>query len=203
MKTKILFSLFLLMSSIAFAQVESNYKDKSRFGVRAGASYLKYSDSDFEKFEYGTGFDAGIFYKMRFFRSQKAMLPIELIYSNYSFDSQLREFNLSKVSLNMFVDYYVTKNFFIEAGYSVGGFIFAKADIKPDADMSDFTAWEYEDDASPIVDLSLGGGLGYEFNNRIFVNARVMYDIMNAWLPLSTDKQPHLLHTSFSIGYSF
>lgn len=206
---KTILLLPLIYSSLVLGQVSSNYKDKARFGIRAGVNYVNYTETENEKFEPKTGFDIGVFYNTHFFKNKKFFMPFELVYSNINFESQLRTYNFSKIGLNMMFSYYITDNFYVELGPSIGYYIAGKATKKENVNLDDYIVdltVEEATNVSPTLDVPIMGGIGYEFNNRLFINLRYGFDVANVWSPLSkTDEElkSYSRHPSFSIGYSF
>lgn len=193
MKTKILTYALLISSLITLGQVEKNSKDRSRFGVRGGLNYSNIIYGGSIDFQPKVGFSLGGTYNL--VSGKKLTLPMELLYSKIGSKTDYADYDFSILNVNFMINYYTSKNFFLEGGMITGYYLTAE-------EKDSFTnSTRNISDQLMGVDISLGVGLGYEFTNRTFLNLRYAYGI----LPLLSedDKNSHVSNFSLNFGYTF
>jgi hypothetical protein len=191
------------------AQVDANIKDRSRFGVFAGINNSKFTNTEEETFNSKTSFDVGLHWNFRI--SNKSFMPMEVQYSDFKFESQLRIYHFRRIALNLLYKHYFTNNIFADIGVGVGLYPLSGTNsFKNGIDVRPYK--NYLDKAindAPYFDLPLIVGIGYEFRNRIFFQIRYSIGIFKSWdetlnkfSPLLSDASaPRQL--SVSLGYSF
>lgn len=183
MKTKILFSAISLLFTTfntALAQDES-------FGVKAGINYSTQSGNEGGEIDYLIGFHAGLISEFRLF--QKFSLQPELLYSleggqaNYDYSigeanfSSEQKFKLGYINLPVMGKYYVIPALSLQAGPQIGYLISARREydsssLLPGKPVSRESGTEDLKHELKKISLGLTFGLGYEFQNNIFLQAR-------------------------------
>lgn len=193
MKTKILTFALLVSSLITFGQVEKNSKDRSRFGVRGGLNYSNIIYGGDIDFKPKVGFNLGGTYNL--VSGKKLTLPVELLYSKIGSSTDFTDIDFSFININFMANYFVNKNFFLEAGMPMTIYLSAKS-----TDKSTNASTNILEETSG-VDVALGLGIGYEFTNRTYVNLRYSYGL----LPIfnSDNNSSHLSNLSLNFGYTF
>lgn len=202
---------FLFITFQAFGQIEKNSKDRSRFGFRSGLNFNKYSEKEFKNifdFKGKIGFDAGMHYRIRL--SEKFEMPMELVYSrigvnvkNKYYDIPEEKFRYNRMALQLLLSYNIVNGLLVELEWFSLGAYFAPKYI-----------YEGEKEAlkelHPLMDFAIGGGVGYEFKNRIGVYARVKYTYFNLYKleddPIVNVNEVNyykLFQPSLTVGYLF
>lgn len=194
MKPKFLTFAFLVMSLTVFSQIENNAKDRSRFGLRGGLNYSNISYGGDIDFKPKIGFNIGGTYNL--LSSKKFVLPIELLYNKVGSSTDYAEYDFSLVNINVLVNYFMTKNLYLEGGLVSGVYLTGKEKVKSTNLSRDILA----DDLMP-VDVSLGIGTGYEFTNRVFANLRYSYGLLGMFI--NDDNSSALSNLSLNLGYTF
>ena len=194
MRTKILTFAVLIISASAFGQVENNSKDRNRFGVRAGLNYSNIIYGGDVDFKSKVGFSLGGTYNL--VSGKKLTLPIELLYNKVGSSTEYADYNFSLMNINIMVNYYTSKNLFLEGGLVTGLYLSAKEEVKATNSSNNILT----NDVTP-VDVSIGLGIGYEFTNRTLVNIRYSYGVIPLFI--NDDNSSLLSNLSLNFGYSF
>lgn len=179
MKTKNLF----LAAAILFAGFTTAVAQEVNWGIKAGANYSTIS-SDMDP-DYLFGFHAGVVAEIPL--SAKFSLQPELLYSlegaksEFSFEeegfsiSSEQEIRLGYINLPVMAKYFVTPALSLQAGPQIGYLVNAEIDYEISSNFpEDFTESGTEDIKDDLKKTSFGVnfGLGYDFSNKLFVQAR-------------------------------
>ncbi|WP_029033197.1 porin family protein [Salinimicrobium terrae] len=183
MKTKNLFLAVLMLFTTFTAALAQN----SNFGIKAGANYSTLSGNTGGETNYLPGFHAG-------FTSEFRLSPIfslqpELLYSlvgiqveyDYSIGeatfSSDQKIKLGYIHLPVMVKYFVLPSISLQAGPQIGYLASAKnvyesaSTFPGEPEMRESGTEDIKDQLKEIS-LGLNFGLGYEFQNNLFLQAR-------------------------------
>lgn len=179
MKSKNLFlagALFLAAFSTAQAQ-EINW------GIKAGANYSTIS-SDIQP-DHIFGFHAGVVAEIsvvpKFSIQPELLYSLEGAKSEFSFSEEEFDFSskskitLGYINLPVIAKYFVTPEFSLQSGPQVGYLVSAKDDYEISMSFpEEFTDSGEADMKDELKSISFGWnfGLGYEFQNNLFLQAR-------------------------------
>ena len=216
----VLTALTLLVCKTASAQ-------DVEFGVKAGTnmSTLK-TDLDGEK--YLLGYHFGGLADIKF--NEKFSIQPELLYSleeakiddSFSFEDEGTTFGidykedikLAYLQLPVMLKYQVAKNLSLEAGPQIGYLLSAKSDYNvklqfDDEIMTDSGSEKIKDQIKSL-DFGLNFGLGYQFNNKMFIHGRYhvgLSDINDSEPGIDEDSidRGSIKNSSFqvSVGFKF
>ncbi|WP_010251035.1 porin family protein [Myroides injenensis] len=197
MKRIITLSLLCLFCNLeGIAQEKSN--KNTVFGAKAG--YNLSSITSYEDFNVKSGFHIGAVSET--FMSSKLALQIELLFStlgaeletvDYLPNNYTGKFTLNYINIPVMAKYYLTNKFTIHFGPQVGFLVYKKYEL-------DGT----KKDINRIInnaDFGLNAGLGYEFNNNIFIETRGSFGVTKV---LSQDYGNNRnIAFQVSLGYKF
>lgn len=173
----------LLAGALLFAGIFSSIAQEVQWGIKAGANYSTVTSE--EDVDYLFGFHAGAV--AEFPLSAKFSLQPELLYSlegaktEYNFEDQgftihsKDKLKLGYINLPVMAKYAVTPGFSLEAGPQIGYLVSAKDDYEISSNFpEDFEESGTEDVKDQLKDFSFGFnfGAGYEFQNKLFLQAR-------------------------------
>ncbi len=220
MKTKHL----ILAGALVFAAFSNAQAQDINWGIKAGVNYTTISSEIAT--DYIFGYHAGLTsdYKL----SPKFALQPELIYSlegaESSFEIEMDEFffkteqkiKLGYLNLPVMAKFYAAEGFSLQAGPQLGYLVSAKNEYEISSNFSeDFDLNESgtEDIKNELKKISLGinFGLGYDFQNKLFLQARYhvgLTDISDFDEDMGEDFEEEIdeLKNSgfqFSVGYKF
>lgn len=201
MKNLLLFSLFSMLMSLSYAQNVS-------FGLKAGLTSSDWrisSASMDEVYLSRSSMHAGAFVNLNI--SKRFSLQPEVIYNitgakinnidvtNRAAGSSDLLYDLQYVNVPIMTRFKFNNNIHLEFGPQLGILIKANANFEGENfDISD----ELEK-----MDLGIGAGAGYEFENGIFFNARYVYGMSNIVRDLGQDDWIKNNVLQFSTGYRF
>jgi hypothetical protein len=189
---KVAITAFAMLSiSLASAQ-------DIRFGVKAGANFATLTgDAVADDVEMKAGFHAGGLVEFKF--TEMLSLQPEVLFSLQGAKTSDRDddglgnierteskVNLSYINVPIMLKFYPVKGFFIQAGPQVGFLVSAKS--KDETTFTDpgnlvttqSTETDIKDDLK-TVDVSFNAGLGYDFTDNIFVDARYSFGLTNVY----------------------
>ena len=190
-------ALVLLVSFSSHAQADRNNKDRSRLGLQAGINFTKLTNAAPEPVSAGVGLNLTAMYNIATPGHKRIMIPIELMFSTIHCESASNKFTFTEISESSYCDFYLSSHFYLEAGLRLGYLISASRTHKPTQTKENFSDYpEY----LPF-EISLSPGLGYEFTNRVFVNARYSYSLISNYIPAAGET--HLSGLSLNVGYTF
>ncbi|MBP0904066.1 porin family protein [Mariniflexile gromovii] len=222
MKFRILMitSLTLLICKIATAQ-------EVKWGIKAGVN-MSTLKTDLNEEKYLFGYHVGGLAEIKF--SEKFLLQPELLYSllggkiedSFSFDDEGTTFSmdykedvkLAYLQLPIMLKYHVAKNLNMEVGPQIGYLLSAKSDYEvkmkfDDEDMTDSGSEKIKDQVKSL-NFGLNFGLGYEFNNKMFIQGRYhlgLSDINDSETSLDEESidRGSIKNNSFqvSVGFKF
>ncbi|KJD33761.1 hypothetical protein PW52_14165 [Tamlana sedimentorum] len=165
MKNKLLSLLLFLLVSISFAQV--TFKP----GLRFGANFANVTN--LETLDTKVSFYAGLFGEIKF--TEFYALQPEVVYSNQggksSYSSQ------GDIDLN-YVTVALANKFFISKGTGLHLILGPSLDFNVDYNWVSVINGDTDYDISPI-DISLLGGVGYEFPFGLTVEARIKQGLID------------------------
>ncbi|SDB42289.1 Outer membrane protein beta-barrel domain-containing protein [Flavobacteriaceae bacterium MAR_2010_188] len=194
MKKLVIVAALAMFGFNGFAQMESH------FGVKAGVNFAKLTGDNVEDADGRTGFHIGAIYELMV--GEKFFIQPELVYSQQGLQSKVDDFEtklkLDYLNIPVMAKYYISEDFAIEAGPQVGILMNAKGESDGrDTDVKDFFKGS---------DISLGGGLSYNMETGLFLQARYMIGISNVFDGGDEDTFGDDLTNSvlsFSVGYMF
>jgi opacity protein-like surface antigen len=171
----------LLMAAIAvFGLTNVNAQDTT-FGALAGFSSLSLDITDFGS-DSETGFHIGAFAEIGI--SDSFSVQPELTYTSVK--------DLSVISLNAMAKYHVSEEFNIQAGPQIGFIGGDIADALEDLTGDDFTK----------LNLQLAIGVGYDFSDVLFAQARYGFQLNNHFTG-EGDGEIKINALTVGIGYKF
>lgn len=169
-----------------------------KFGIKAGANFSTLTgDAVADDVEMKPGFHAGGLVDIKF--SELISLQPEVLFSfqgaktSDRFDDGLgnierteSKVNLSYINVPIMLKLYPVKGFFIQAGPQVGFLVSAKSkDETTFTDPGNLVTNESTEvdikDNLKTVDFSFNAGLGYDFTENIFVDARYSFGLTNVY----------------------
>lgn len=218
MKTKIIFATALILSLLGKALAQDE-KTKINWGVKAGYNLSTFK-SDLENEKYNSGFHVGGVAELKI--SEKWSVQPELFYSlegakvsgrftdgiiAYTMDNNIK---LGYIQLPVMLKYYVVDKLTLEIGPQIGYLVTAKNkyDIRYDVegDLNESGTQDVKEDFKKIS-LTLQAGFGYEFKNKLFLQARYHYGTPN--INKSSGEEGDIAGDvtnqgfQFSLGYKF
>jgi len=169
-----------------------------KFGVKAGANFSTLTgDAVADDVEMKPGFHAGGLVEIKF--TDKLSLQPEVLFSlqgaktSDRFDDGLgnierteSKVNLSYINVPVMLKFYPVKGFFIQAGPQVGFLVSAKSkDETTFTDPGNLVTNESTEvdikDNLKTVDVAFNAGLGYDFTDNFFVDARYSFGLTNVY----------------------
>lgn len=169
-----------------------------RFGVKAGANFASLTgDAIADDVKMKAGAHVGGLVEFKF--TDKISLQPELLYSMQGakttdrFDDGLgniertkSKVNLSYINVPVMLKIYPVNGFFIQAGPQIGFLVGAKSkDETTFTDPGNLTRIESTEvdikDDLKTVDVSFNAGLGYDFTENFFVDARYSFGLTNIY----------------------
>lgn len=214
----------LLTGAMIFAGITTTTAQDINWGIKAGVNYSTIS-SEIEP-DYIFGYHAGL--TAEFKLSPKFALQPELLYSlegarsefefseeGFTFSSD-QKIKLGYINLPVMAKYFVTPGLSLQAGPQIGYLVSAKneyeisSNFSEDFDMNESGTADIKDEVKKIA-LGLNFGLGYEFQNNLFLQARYhvgLTDISDFEEDMGDDFEGEIdeLKNSgfqFSVGYKF
>ncbi|MCB4799504.1 porin family protein [Neotamlana laminarinivorans] len=165
MKNKLLSLLLFLLVSISFAQV--TFKP----GLRFGANFSEITKA--ETYKGKTGFYIGVFGELKF--TEFYALQPEIYYGTQGAEAlytDQEDIDLKYVTLGL------ANKFFIAKGTGLHLIVGPSIDVNVDYNWVNIVNDEVDYDLSPI-DISIFGGLGYEFPFGLVVEARIKQGLVD------------------------
>lgn len=175
---KILVVVALLVAQIGFSQ-------EVKWGVKAGYNLTNF-DGDYSSIDYTSGFHVGGLSEIAI--SDKFSLQAELLYSQeggkYAFEINEPPFalkaservTLGYLNLPVLAKFYVSKGFSLEAGPQIGLLLSGKTSYESSVTIAGETTNESGTfdikDRLKSISYGLNLGFGYEFKNKLFLQAR-------------------------------
>ena len=201
---KLLLSVFVMVATSSFVSAQD-----ISFGAKAGVNFASIGGDDTEDVDSRTGFHVGVVSEIMF--TEQFGLQPELLYSmqgaqNEASDMGLtvkQELKLDYISLPILAKYKFTPGFSAHLGPQVGFLINAESEYE--AKYDGLTERETEDikDYMNNIDFGIAGGLGYELNMGVFVNARYYMGLSNIFDDGDSDYSQHNNVLQLSVGYMF
>lgn len=157
-----------------------------KFGVKGGLNFATLRGENLDV-DSRTGFHVGGVAELKF--SDKFSLQPELLYTELGTKNSTNELRLNYISLPVMAKYYVIDGFSLEAGPQ---FSFL---VKDEVETPTATI----DPQTEDFDLGLNVGLGYTFNNGLFIQSRYTLGIT------PVQESPDVKNGAFqlSLGYQF
>jgi len=204
MKTKMIIAALLISCSMSAQNIGFGLKGGINFSNEScGGSIGNYVESD--KHEMKAGFHVGAVASYRL--SPKFALEADLMYSMQGYRDKItvlgeailhdEGFNVTShyLTLPVAVKFYPVDNFYVECGPQMGYLLSKKGKLDN---------WENDNpfgsDTNRNFDFCIFGGLGYEFDNGFFVEARYVHGLTGTVKDVSGHRNRNL---EFSIGYMF
>lgn len=216
---------FILALLITFSAVATTVAQEVQWGVKAGYNLSSLSGSpEGVDVSYRSGFHAGVL--AEFGLSEKFSVQPELLYStegassSYDFEesgftvSSSEELKLGYLNLPIMAKYFVIPALSIQAGPQLGYLLSAESDYEYSTSMAgeDFAESGTDDftDEANRLSFGLNFGLGYDFTNNFFVQARYHLGLTSLVDTEGSDEEPEFelddIRNSgfqFSVGYKF
>lgn len=220
MKKIVLVLLALSLSQVGFSQ-------KVKWGAKAGYNLSNF-DGDYDGIDYVSGFHIGGVSEATL--SEKLALQVELLYSQeggkYSFEVNEPPFlikasekvKLGYLNLPVTAKYYVVDRLSLEAGPQIGLLLSGEtqydSSVTIDGETTNESGTIDIKDRLKSISYGLNLGLGYEFKNKLFLQARYhlgLNDIAKENTADSEEEDPIGLNPEklknqgfqFSVGYKF
>ncbi|QLE00464.1 PorT family protein [Galbibacter sp. BG1] len=164
--------LFLTALALTAFAISANAQD-FKIGAKAGLNIAHLRGDDAEEFGSRTSFVAGAV--AQFPISEKFSFQPELLYSAQGAKEGNETLKFDYLNVPLMGKYYVADGFSIQAGPQVGFLLSAKAkgeegDVSAEIDVKD----ELKN-----LDFGLNFGLGYEFQNGLFIDGRYNLGLSN------------------------
>lgn len=178
------------------------------FGIKTGINLSKETKTeverqvqDFDK-EFRKGFHIGgiVTYSI----NKKWELEGNLMYSQQGYKEHLFSIENNRtiysirsnyINLPIAIKYYPLEHLYIEMGPQIGFLISKKHKIQGEGNITKYIPLKPNH-----IDLSLFCGLGYNFSNNIFLEARYIHGLNNTYKNVALSQNRNI---QFSIGYFF
>ena len=213
-------SKFILVALVLTSLLTKVNAQEMKWGVKAGYNMSTFK-SDIDGLKYLPGYHFGAILEIK--ASEKLSVQPEFFYSREGAKLELEEFvnentgfsidsklKLDYIQLPVTLKYYAFDKLSIELGPQIGYLISAKNDYTNTIVLDGLTSTESktEDVKSHFksIDFALKFGLGYEFKNKMFFQARYTYglsDIKNSDGEEAINSKITNQGFQFSIGYKF
>ncbi len=187
--TSLLLSLFTLTQVMAQEEHNDHANEKtSIFGIKAGLNLSDLS-GDAETTEPRLSFHIGATVELMI--SEKFSVQPELIYSSQGgrgeyFDYYMgnrieveETLKLDYIYIPILAKYYLTEQLSFEAGPQVGFLVSARFDAEANFNGETESVDQNVNDSFKSIDLGLGVGMGYAFDNKLNVAARYNFGLSN------------------------
>ena len=182
----------IVLAVLALSLSQTGCAQEVKWGVKAGHN-LSTFDGDYDGIEYVSGFHAGVLSEVKL--SQKFGLQAELLYSReggrYDFEMSEPPFDieasekvtLGYLNLPVMAKYYTLGGFSFEAGPEIGWLLSGKSDYDATITIDDETFEESGSidvkDKLKAISYGVNVGVGYEFKNHLFLQARYHLGLSN------------------------
>lgn len=182
--------LFTVVTVLCFMSTQAQ---EVRFGAKAGLNLANVTGEQNTKIK--AGLLAGVLAEIKF--SDQLALQPEIVYSSQgaksdNSDSTLR---LNYLNIPLMAKFYPMERLSLQAGPQIGFLMGAKA-------KTPFSTTDVKDNYKS-VDFSLNLGLGYDFTENIFADARYNIGLSNFNdVKTNTEKYRNSV-IQFSVGYKF
>ncbi|MDG3582358.1 MULTISPECIES: porin family protein [Galbibacter] len=200
-------TLLVLIAITAFAFTTTAQEFK--IGAKVGLNIASLQGDDLEELDSRTSFNLGAV--AEFPISEKFSFQPELLYSAQGakgeedasdYDESLSgnidlTAKLDYINLPLMAKYYVAPGFSIQAGPQIGFLVSAKSK----AEVGDFSAEEDIKDNFKSIDFGLNFGLGYQFENGLFIDGRYNLGLSNIADYEDGDVKNGVFQ--FAVGYFF
>lgn len=189
----------IVLSAFAILTIGLVHAQDLRFGVKAGLNLATLSGgATNEDATMKVGFHAGGLMEVKF--TDKLALQPELLFSlqgtkidgrvDYGggeYDEYSDKLNLGYINIPVMLKFYPTKSFFLEAGPQVGFLVTGKrnrdfTEVYDDGNSIVTTKTSSETDVKDLyksIDFGFNVGLGYDFTENVFINARYNIGLSN------------------------
>jgi len=180
----------LWIACIAIAFVGTVNAQDVKFGAKLGMNISSLNGDDVTNIDAKTGFVVGVTAEV--FLTEKFSIQPELLFSQQGARSKGNfTYDLNYITLPVMAKYYITKGFSVEAGPQFSflvkdEFILENGGATMDTEVANF-------------DLNANVGLGYKFDNGIFVQTRYNLGLID----LSEDTGVKNGVFQMSVGYQF
>ena len=194
----------LLMTTAVISVKAQNF----HFGIKTGINLSKETKTeverqvqDFDK-EFRKGFHIGgiVTYSI----NKKWELEGNLMYSQQGYKEHLFSIENNRtiysirsnyINLPIAIKYYPLEHLYIEMGSQIGFLISKKHKIQGEGNITKYIPLKPNH-----IDLSLFCGLGYNFSNNIFLEARYIHGLNNTYINVTLSQNRNI---QISIGYMF
>jgi len=159
----------LLLLTYLFTYSNESFAQFFKFGLKGGLNYST-TTGDSKGVDFKPGFHVGVFL---FHRPEgKIAFMSELVYSQQGAKASQgsTKIDYSYVNLPLMINYYLTKDLFLQAG--------PQYSILYSAEVDNGTSIVKVKDQLESFDFGLVGGFGYD-SNRIIVNGRYNWGLIN------------------------
>ena len=202
---RLLLLLFIgLVANVANAQ-------SLNYGIKGGLNVSTLAD---ESYSGRLGWNVGVVANYDF--NSKYGIEADLIYSKqrartgiYVLEAEEKEYDLNESShylqLPLTFKYYLIDKFYAEGGFQLGYLLKKKWRCEIFDDELEDNDEETSDvtDGSHRFEVGIVGGVGYVFNNNLFVNARYVYGLSHTYKNNIVCEDARLRTFQFSVGYCF
>jgi len=186
-----------------------------KLGAKAGVNFAKLTGDDVEDADGRTGFHIGVLAEIPF--AEKWAIQPEILYSQQGLQSKEDFFDgeieskliLDYINIPVMVKYYLTDALSVEGGPQFGFRAKAEQEIEITGSNDDGDGIEGTTDLKDSIsgfDAGVGGGLAYQLNNGLFLQARYVIGLTN----VNADDDEGAFgddltnsNLSFSLGYKF
>lgn len=187
----------VILSAIAICTFGFANAQALKFGVRAGANFATLTgDAVADDVKMKVGFNAGGLMEIKF--TEMISLQPEVLFSMQGAKTSDREddfagtitedestVNLAYINVPVMFKLYPVKGFFLEAGPQVGFLVSAKSKDETTTtsggiSTNESTTTDIKGDLK-TVDFAFNGGLGYDFTENLFINARYSIGLSNVY----------------------
>lgn len=189
----------IVLSAFAILTIGLVNAQDLKFGAKAGVNLATLSgDATNEDATMKVGFHAGGLMEVKF--TDKLALQPELLFSlqgtkidgriDYGageYDEYSDKLNLAYINIPVMLKFYPIKSFFLEAGPQVGFLVGGKrnrefTEVYNDGNTNITNTQSSETDVKDLyksIDFGFNVGLGYDFTENIFINARYNIGLSN------------------------
>lgn len=211
----------LAMAIFGFGSVHAQ---EFKFGPKVGGNLSTLTgDAISDDVEMKFGFHVGAVAEIKF--TDKLALQPEVLYSlqgaktSDTFDEfgflykDESKVNLSYINVPVMLKFYPVKQFFIQAGPQVGFLVAAKSKDEstitaPDNTITTESTTTDIKDQLKTVDFSFNAGLGFDFTENFFIDARYSIGLTNIYdapdvFGFGTEFDAKNSNISLSVGYKF
>jgi Outer membrane protein beta-barrel domain len=186
----------VFLSAIAVCAFGMANAQDLKFGVRAGSNFSTLTgDAVADDVKMQVGFNAGGLMEIKF--TDMISLQPEVLFSmqgaktsdtdnnGITLTEDESKINLSYINVPVMFKLYPVKGFYLEAGPQVGFLVDAKSKdetrtVTGGVETSESTTTDIKGNLK-TVDFSFNGGLGFDFTENLFINARYSFGLTNVY----------------------